>query len=115
MKLRDAAHRSCTCEQPLERQKGRGFLFLTSSQVMLNGLITKIGREKSWLLPVHASTSSARPKIQVVKVLLCTSREQLCFSYYELLKPIETIIGEGYRTQLMQMSQELRKKQRKCK
>ena len=53
------------------------------------------------------STSSARPNIHAAKVMLCIWWNQVGVIYYELLKPIETITRERYRTQLTRLSQAL--------
>ena len=67
-------------------------------------------RKKSWGQPGHASTSSARPNIHAVKVMLCIWCDHGGVIYYELLKPNETITGELYRTLLMHTSRALREK-----
>ena len=67
-------------------------------------------RRKSWGVPGHASTSSARPNIHAAKVVLCIWWDQVGVIYYKLLKPNETITGERYGTQLMRLSWTLRKK-----
>ena len=48
--------------------------------------------------------------IHGAKVMLCIWWDQLGVVYYELLKPIETIRGDRYRTQLMRLSRALKKK-----
>ena len=67
-------------------------------------------RKKSWETPDHASTSTGKPNIHGKKLLLCIWWDQLGVGYYELLKPNETITGAVYRTQLMGLSQVLKKK-----
>ena len=67
-------------------------------------------RRKSWGLPGHASTLSARPSIHAAKVMLCIWWDQVVVIYYELLKPNTTITRERYRTQLMRLSRALREK-----
>jgi len=42
--------------------------------------------------------------------MLCIWWDQLGVVYYELLKPIETITGDRYRTQLMRLSRALEDK-----
>jgi len=61
-------------------------------------------------VPGHASTSTAKPKIHGSKIMLCIWWDQLGVVYYELLKPTETITGDQYRTQLMQLSRALKDK-----
>ena len=65
-------------------------------------------RRKSWGMPGHASTSTARPNIHGAKVMLCIWWDELSVVYYELLKPSETITGDRYRTQFMRLSRGLR-------
>ena len=67
-------------------------------------------RRKSWGMPGHASTSTARPNIHGAKVMLCIRWDQLGVVYYELLKPSETITGDRFRTQLMSLSLALKEK-----
>ena len=70
-------------------------------------------RRKSWGLPGHDSTTSARPNIHAAKVMLCIWWEQVGVIYHELLKPNEIITGEQYRTQLMRLSYALSDKRLK--
>ena len=51
-------------------------------------------KKKSWGLPVHASTLSARLNIHAANVMLCILWIQVGIIYYELLKPNETVTGE---------------------
>jgi len=67
-------------------------------------------KRKSWGLPGHALTSTAKPNIYGKKLILCIWWDQLGVVYYELLKPNETITGALYRTQLMRLSRVLKKK-----
>lgn len=62
---------------------------------------------------VQSSTSTAKPNIHRSKVMLCIWWDQKGVVYYELLKPElkETITGEHYRQQLMQLHRELKEKQ----
>ena len=69
--------------------------------------ITIIPSEKNY--PGHASTSTAKPKIHVNKLLLCTWWDQLGMIYWELLKPNETIRGDVYRLQLMRVKEAMQK------
>ena len=54
--------------------------------------------------------ATARPNIHAAKVMLCIWWDQVGVIYYELSKPIETITGERYWTQLMRLSRALREK-----
>ena len=77
---------------------GRGFyiaLWLATG----DGSTTLIlQRRKSWGMPGHVSTSTARPNIHGAKVVLLIWWDQLGVVYYEPLKPSETIIGDWYQT-----------------
>ena len=108
LKPRDVERRLFSCEQLLERQKRKGFLhrIVTGDEKWIHYSNPK--KRKSWGLPGHASTSSARPNIRADKVMLCIWWDQVGVIYYELLKPNETITGERYRTQLMRLSRALR-------
>ena len=59
---------------------------------------------------MHASSLTARSNIHGTKVMLCILWDQLGVVYYELLKPIETITGNRYGTQLMRLSRALKDK-----
>jgi len=67
-------------------------------------------RKKSWGLPGHASTSTAKPNIHSSKVMLCNCWDQFGVVYYELLKPSETITYDLSRKQLMRLHQALKDK-----
>lgn len=110
LKPRDLERRFCACEQLLQRHKRKGFLhrIVTGDEKWIQYSNSK--RKKSWGLPGHASTSSARPNIPTAKVMLCIWWDQIGVIYYELLEPDETITGERYRTQLMRLSRALREK-----
>ena len=62
-------------------------------------------RRKSWGMPGHSSTSTARPNIHDAKVQV-----QLGVVYYDLLKPSKTITADRYRTQLMRLGRALKEK-----
>ena len=110
LKPRDVKRCFFACEQLLQRMNPKGFLhgIVTGDEKRVHYENPK--RRKSWGMPGHAFTSTARPNIHGVKVMLCIWRDQLCVVYYELLKPSETIIGDRYRTQLMRLSRELKEK-----
>ena len=86
------------CEQLLQRQKRKGFFsrIVTGDEKWM--YYSNPERRKSWGLPGHASTSSARPNIHAAKVMLCIWWDQVGVIYYELLKPNETITAERYGT-----------------
>ncbi|GBP18083.1 Mariner Mos1 transposase [Eumeta japonica] len=66
-------------------------------------------RRKSWGLPGHASTSTAKPNIHGKKLMLCIW-DQLGVVYYELLNLSETFAETLYRTQLMRSNRALKEK-----
>ena len=102
LKPRDVeSRRLFVCEQLLERQRRKGFLhrIVTGDEKWVHYDHPK--RRKSWGIPGHASTSTAKPNIHGSKVMLCIWWDQFGVVYYELLKPTETITGDWYRTQLM--------------
>ena len=61
-------------------------------------------------MPGHVPTSTAKPNIYGKKLMLCIWWDQLGVIYYELLQPNETITGERYQQQLLQLSRELKLK-----
>lgn len=107
---RDIERRLFTCEQLLQRQKRKGFLhrIVTGDEKWIHYDNPK--RRKVWGKPGQASTSLAKPNIHGSKLLLCIWWDQLGVVYYELLKPNETITGDRYRKQLMQLSRALKGK-----
>lgn len=110
LKLRDVERRFFTCEQLLQRHKRKGFLhrIVTGDEKWIRYDNPK--RRKSWGLPGHASSSTAKQNIHGAKLMLCIWWDQLGVVYYELLKPNERITGEVYRRQLMRLSRALREK-----
>ena len=110
IKQRDVKRRFFACEQLLQRQNRKGFLhrIVAGDEKWVHCDNPK--RRKSWGMPGHASTSTARPNIHGAKVMLCIWWDQLGVVYYELLKPIETITGNRYQTQLMRLSRTLKEK-----
>ena len=104
LKPRDVERHLFACEQLLERQRRKGFLhrIVTGDEKWIHYDNPK--RRKSWGVPGHASTSTAKPNIYGSKVMLCIWWDQLGVVYYELLKPTEIITGDRYRTQLMRLS-----------
>ncbi|CAH2108047.1 unnamed protein product [Euphydryas editha] len=110
LKPRDVERRLCISEILLARHKRKGFLhrIVTGDEKWIHYDNPK--RRKSWGLPGHASTSTAKPNIHGKKVMLCIWWDQLGVVYYELLNPSETITGTLYRTQLMRLSRALKEK-----
>ena len=90
LKPRDVERRLFASEQLLERQRRKGFLhrIVTGDEKWIHYDNPK--RRKSWEVPGHASTSTAKPNIHGSKVMLCILWDQFGVVYYELLKPTET-------------------------
>lgn len=110
LKPRDVERRFLTCELLLQRQRRKSFLhrIVTGDEKWIRYDNPK--RKRSWGKPGHASTSSAKPDIHGLKLLLCIWWDQQGVIYYELLKPNETITGDRYRRQLMCLSRALKEK-----
>ena len=70
LKPRDVERRLFACEQLLERQRRKGFLhrIVTGDEKWVHYDNPK--RRKSWGVPGHASTSTAKPNIHGSKVML---------------------------------------------
>ena len=104
LKPRDVERHFFAPEQLLQRQNWKGCLhrIVTGNEKSVHYDNPK--RRKSWEMPGHASTSTARPNIHAAKIMLCIWWDQLGVVYYELLKPSETITGDRDRTQLMRLS-----------
>lgn len=110
LKPRDVERRFLMCELLLQRHKRKGFLhrIITGDEKWIYYDNPK--RKKSWGMPGHASTSSAKPNIHGSKILLCIWWDQQGVIYYELLKPNEIITGARYRLQMMRLSRALKEK-----
>ena len=108
LKPRDFKRRFFACEELLQRQNRKGFLhrIVIGDEKWVH--YDNFKRRKSWGVPGNASTSTVRPNIHGVKVMLCICWDQLGVVYYELLKSRGTITGGRYRTQLMRLSQALK-------
>ncbi|GFV72790.1 mariner Mos1 transposase [Trichonephila clavipes] len=91
-------------------QRRKGFLLRIATRDEKWFRYVNPKRRKSWGYPGYASTSTAKPNIHGSKVMLSIGWDQLGVVYYELLKPTETITGDGYRTQLMRLSRALKDK-----
>jgi len=98
---RDVERRKMTCELLLQRHRRKSFL---------HRIVT--GDEK-WIRydnPKRKKSSTAKLNIHGAKLMLCIWWDQLGVVYYELLQPNETITGERYQQQLMQLSRALKQK-----
>ena len=93
-KPRDVERRFFACGQLLQRQNRKRFLYriVTADEKWVHYDNPK--RRKSWGMPGHASTLTARPNIHGDKVMLCIWWGQLGVVYYELMNPCETITIE---------------------
>ncbi|VVC30765.1 Transposase, type 1,Winged helix-turn-helix DNA-binding domain [Cinara cedri] len=109
LKPRDIERRLFTCEQ-LQQQNRKGFLhrIVIGDEKWIHYENPK--RKKSWELPGHSSTSTAKPNIHGSKLMLCIWWDKLDVVCYELLQPGETITGALYRTQLIRLSRALKEK-----
>ena len=78
LKPTDVERRLFACEQPLERQRRKGFLhrIVTGDEKWVH-YDNEPKRRKSWEVPGHASTSTAKPNIHGSKVMLCILWDQL--------------------------------------
>jgi len=108
LKPRDVEWRLFACEQLLEKQRRKGFL---------HRIVT--GDEK-WVTIIpsaenHGEFPAMLPRRRPNRIFTPLQShalywDQLSVVYYELLKPIETITGDRYRTQLMHLSRALKDK-----
>lgn len=62
-------------------------------------------RRKSWTMPGEPSTSTVQRCTNRSKVMLCIWWDQTGVLYYELLKPSETVTGDRYQQQILNLSQ----------
>ena len=110
LKPRDVERLFFAYEQLLQRRNWKGFLhrIVTGDEKWVYYDNPK--HRKSWGMPGHASTSTARLNIHGVKLMVSIWWCQLGVVYYELLKSSETITGDRYRTQLMRLSRALKNK-----
>ncbi|GJQ87141.1 hypothetical protein Trydic_g23986 [Trypoxylus dichotomus] len=97
LKPRGVVRRFFACEQSLQRRRRKDFIhhIVTDDEKWIHYSNQK--QRKSWGLPNHASTSSARPNIHAAKVMPCIWWDQIGVIYYELLKSNETTTRERYR------------------
>ena len=77
LKPRDVQGLFFACEQLLQRQNRKRFLhhIVTGDEKWVH--YDNFKRRKSWRMPGHASTSTARPNIHGAKVMLCTGAVNL--------------------------------------
>ncbi|VVC25899.1 Transposase, type 1 [Cinara cedri] len=110
LKPRDIERRLFTCEQLLQQQNRKGFLhrIVIGDENWIHYDNPK--RKKSWGLPGHSSTSTAKPNIHGSKLMQCIWWDKLGVVCYELLQPGETITGVLYRTQRIRLSRALKEK-----
>jgi len=107
---RNMEKRKTTSEILLSRYESKSFLhrIVTGDEKWVYFENPK--RKKSWLALGEASTSTARPNRFGKKTMLCVWWDHKGIVYYELLKPGETVNGERYRQQLINLSHALLEK-----
>ena len=111
LKPRDVERRFFAFKRLLQRQNRKGFShrIVTGDQKWVHYDNTK--RKKSWGLPGHASSLTARLNIYDAKIMLCILWDQLGMVYYELFAETEWNHHWGrYGTQLMHLSWALEEK-----
>jgi len=106
---RQIERRQNTCQILLARQKRKSFLhrIVTDDEKWIYFQNPK--RKKSWIDPAQSSISSSRPNRFGRKPMLCVWWDQEGVTYYELLKPSETVNAHGYQ-QLIKLHRALREK-----
>ena len=108
LKPRNVKRHLFACEQLLERQRRKGFLYRI---VTKNGFITiTLSAENHEEFPAMLPRRRPNRIFNGSNVMLCIWWDQLGVVYYELLKPTETITGDQYRTQLMRLNRALKDK-----
>lgn len=107
---RNKEKRKTTCEMLLEKHRRKSFLhrIVTGDEKWI--YFDNPKRKKSWCNPGQPSSSIAKRNIHGEKALLCIWWDQKGVLYYELLKPGQTITGDRYREQLLQLSSSLKAK-----
>ena len=110
LKERDIERRKTMCEMLLQRQKRKSFLhrIVTGDEKWIHYDNPK--RPKAWVRPGEAGPSKPKQNIHGSKVMLCIWWDQKGVVYYELLKPSETITGDRYRQQLIELNRALKQK-----
>ena len=110
LKPRDVERRFCMFEMLLERYKKKSFLHRIGSRDEKWIDYDNLKRKKSYVNHGQPTKSTVKPNIHGAKVMLCIWWDQKGVLYNELLKPGETINGEGYRTQLIRLKRVIAEK-----
>jgi len=107
LKPRDIERRFSRVNCCFNGKEGRVFCIVSS---LAMDTLRQSQAQKIMCKPGQPSTSTAKPNIHRSKVMLCIWWDQKGVVYYELLKPGETITGDRYRQQLVQVNRELKEK-----
>jgi histone-lysine N-methyltransferase SETMAR len=107
---RQKEKRKTTCEILFESHQRKSFLhrIITGDEKWI--YLDNQKRKKSWVDPGKPSTSTAKPNIHGQKYLLCICWDQQGILFYQLLQPDETVTGDRYRQQIIDLSHELKAK-----
>jgi [histone H3]-lysine36 N-dimethyltransferase SETMAR len=110
LKERDIERRKTICEMLLMRHKRKSFLhrIVTGDEKWIHYDNPK--RQKAWVRPCEAAPSKPKRNIHGSKVMLCIWWDQKGVIYYELLKNSESINGERYQQQLVELNRALEQK-----
>ena len=113
LKLRDVERRFCMSEKLLELHKKKSFLhrIITDYEKWIHHDNPK--PKKSYVKPGQPAKSTAKPNVHGANVMLWIWWDQKGALYYELLKPVGTINGERYRTQLIRLKRAIAEKRPK--
>lgn len=107
---RQQENRKTTCEMLLARQKRKSFLhrIVTGDEKWIYFRNPK--RKKSYVRPGQPAKSTARPDRFGKKAMLCVFWDQRGVIWYDLLKTGETVNGERYKQQLIELNRALLQK-----
>lgn len=105
---RQQENRKITCEMLFARYKRKGFLhrIITGDEKWIYFANPK--RKRSYVKPGKQAQSTPRPNRFGRKVMLCVFWDQSGIIYYELLQPGETVTGERYRQQLINLNRKVK-------
>lgn len=104
---RQQENRKVQCEILLGRHGRKGFLhrIVTGDEKWI--FYDNPKRKKSWVSPGERARSTPRPNRFGHKAMLCVWWDQKGVVYHELLKPGETVNGERYRQQMINLNHAL--------
>jgi len=105
---RQQENRRTTCEMLLARFQRKSFLhrIVTGDEKWI--FFENPKRQKSWVDPGAAASSTVRPNRFGKKTMLCVWWDQNGIVYYELLKPGETVNTARYLQQMIDLEQAAR-------